>query len=418
MRVPRHDIADRPFIVIWEATQACPLACRHCRAEARPERDAGELSTAEAFDLMEQVAEFGGPPPMFVITGGDPFQRPDLFDLVRHGARIGLPVAVSPSGTPTLTEDGLTGLRDAGARAISLSLDGSTARIHDDFRATPGVYGWTLDAWRAARGLGLKVQINTTVTGHNLTDLPEIVRIVHEMGALTWSAFLLVPTGRGRLLPGLDAHQVEDVLNFVYDAGAHIPARTTEAHHFRRIVVQREILRRHGEDHVAALGLGPLYADLRHRLTELDLPMRRVRRAPMDVSSARGFVFVSHRGTVHPSGFLPTPAGSVRDERLPGIYRTSPLFTGLRDPANLTGKCGACEFRTICGGSRSRALAVSGDPYAAEPWCSYTPGSFPYQADISAASWVDDVREGFSDATAGQGTCSRSRTSGSGAAGR
>lgn len=384
IRVPRHDPADRPFIVIWEATQACPLACRHCRAEARPGRDPGELSTSEAFGLIEQVAAFGSPPPLFVITGGDPFQRPDLFALVRHGARAGLPVAVSPSGTPTLTSENLTRLTEAGARAISLSLDGSNARIHDDFRATRGVYGWTLDAWRDARELGLKVQINTTVAGHNLTDLPEIVRVVHEMGALTWSAFLLVPTGRGKLLPGLDPHQVEDVLNFVYDAGAHIPARTTEAHHFRRIAVQREILRRHDADHVAALGLGPLYKELRHRLDELELPVRRARRPPMDVNSARGFVFVSHRGTVHPSGFLPTPAGSVRHERLTGIYRNSPLFVGLRDPGRLTGRCGACEFRTICGGSRSRALATSGDPYAEEPWCSYTPGSFPYQDELGA----------------------------------
>ncbi|MCP9972387.1 radical SAM protein [Actinomadura madurae] len=272
IRSPRHDPADRPLIVIWEATQACPLACRHCRAEARPNRDPGELTTVEACGLMAQVAEFGSPPPLFVITGGDPFQRPDLFELVRHGTRLGLPVAVSPSGTPTLTKDGLTGLREAGARAVSLSLDGSDARVHDAFRATPGVYRWTLDAWQAARDLGLKVQINTTVTGHNLTDLPEIVRIVRQMGALTWSAFLLVPTGRGRLLSGLDPHQVEDVLNFVYDAGAFVPARTTEAHHFRRIAIQRAILSRQEADHVAVLGLGPLYQTLRHRLTELDLP--------------------------------------------------------------------------------------------------------------------------------------------------
>ncbi|URN03239.1 TIGR04053 family radical SAM/SPASM domain-containing protein [Actinomadura madurae] len=384
IRSPRHDPADRPLIVIWEATQACPLACRHCRAEARPNRDPGELTTVEACGLMAQVAEFGSPPPLFVITGGDPFQRPDLFELVRHGTRLGLPVAVSPSGTPTLTKDGLTGLREAGARAVSLSLDGSDARVHDAFRATPGVYRWTLDAWQAARDLGLKVQINTTVTGHNLTDLPEIVRIVRQMGALTWSAFLLVPTGRGRLLPGLDPHQVEDVLNFVYDAGAFVPARTTEAHHFRRIAIQRAILSRQEADHVAVLGLGPLYQTLRHRLTELDLPPRRARRPPMDVGSARGFAFVSHRGTVHPSGFLPTPAGNVRHDRLTDIYRTSPLFTGLRDPGNLTGRCGACEFRTICGGSRSRAQATSGDPYAEEPWCAYEPGSFPYEDELAS----------------------------------
>jgi radical SAM protein len=384
LRAPRHDPADRPFIVIWEATRACPLACRHCRAEARPDRDPQELTTAEAIALMAQVAAFGTPPPLFVITGGDPFQRPDLFDLVRHGAGFGLPVAVSPSGTPTLTAENLARLHEAGARAVSLSLDGSTAAVHDAFRATPGVYDWTMDAWRAARDLGLKVQINTTVTGHNLDDLPDIAAVVHERGAVSWSAFLLVPTGRGRLLPGLDPRQVEDVLNFVYDAGEFVPARTTEAHHFRRVAVQRDILRRHGDDHVAVLGLGPLYAGLRARLAGLDLTARRARRPPMDVNAARGFVFVSHHGTVHPSGFLPLAAGDVRRTPLPEIYRTSPLFTGLRDPDRLSGRCGACEFRTVCGGSRSRALALAGDPFAAEPWCAYRPGSFPYQDELAS----------------------------------
>ncbi|TDC69706.1 TIGR04053 family radical SAM/SPASM domain-containing protein [Actinomadura sp. GC306] len=388
IRSPRHEVAARPFIVIWEITRACPLACRHCRAEARPERDPGELSTAEACELMSQVASFGSPPPLFVMTGGDPFQRPDLFELVRHGTRIGLPVAVSPSGTPTLTAENLAALKEAGARAISLSLDGSNAAVHDDFRATEGVFRWTLDAWRAARDLGLKVQINTTVTGHNLTDLPQIVRLVHELGALSWSAFLLVPTGRGRLLPGLDAAQVEDLLNFVYDAGDFVPSRTTEAHHFRRVIIQRDILRDRGDDPVAVLGLGPLYESLHRELMDLGLPRRRVRRAPMDINSARGFVFVSHRGSVHPSGFLPVGAGDVRDTPLPEIYRNSPLFTGLRDPDLLKGRCGACEFRVVCGGSRSRALAVSGDSYGEEPWCSYEPGSFPYQDALAAAGMV------------------------------
>ncbi|HEX9032153.1 MAG TPA: TIGR04053 family radical SAM/SPASM domain-containing protein [Streptosporangiaceae bacterium] len=384
VRTYRHDVADRPFIVIWEATQACPLACRHCRAEARPGRHPGELSTVQAHDLMAQVAAFGDPPPIFVITGGDPFQRPDLFDLVRHGTALGLPVAVSPSGTPTLTHASLAKLREAGARAISLSLDGSTAGSHDRFRATPGVYGWTLDAWRAARDLGLKVQINTTVTGHNLTDLPDIVGIVAGLGAVSWSAFLLVPTGRGRLLPGLSAEQVEDVLNFVYDAGEFVPARTTEAHHFRRVAIQRDILARRDADHVGALGLGPLYRTLRDRLAGLGLPSRRSRRAPMDVNAARGFVFVSHLGVVHPSGFLPIAAGDVRTQRLEDIYRASPLFAGLRDPGRLAGRCGACEFRAVCGGSRSRAFAVTGDPYAEDPWCAYQPGSFPYRQDLAA----------------------------------
>lgn len=383
VRTYRHDVAARPLIVIWEMTQACPLACRHCRAEAEPSRHPGELTTDEARALMAQVVELGSPPPIFVLTGGDPFQRPDLLELVRHGTRLGLPVAVSPSGTPTLTGARLRQLRDAGARAISLSVDGSTEEIHDQFRGVSGVFRWTLDAWRAAAELGLKVQINTSVTGHNLTDLADIVALVHRFGAMSWSAFMLVPTGRGALLPPLSAQEAEDVLNFVYDAGQFIPARTTEAHHFRRIAIQREILRRRGADHVAVLGLGELYLRLRGQLSELDLPPRLSRRAPMNVNAGQGFVFVSHLGTVHPSGFLPLGAGSVRTARLAAIYRTSPLFTGLRDHHSRTGRCGSCEFAAVCGGSRSRAFATSGDPYAEDPWCGYQPGSFPYQDDLA-----------------------------------
>lgn len=387
----RHDASQRPFIVIWEMTQACPLACVHCRAEAVPDRHPGELSTDEARGLMEQVAEFGSPPPVFVLTGGDPFQRPDLLDLVRHGTRLGLPVAVSPSGTPTLTADRLSELHDAGARAISLSLDGSTAGVHDLFRGVPGVFDWTLDAWQAARELGLRVQVNTTVTGHNLDDLADIAALVSRLGAMSWSAFLLVPTGRGALLPQLTARQAEDVLNFVYDAGDFVPSRTTEAHHFRRVVMQREILARHGADHVDVLGLGELYLRLRQRLGDLDLPRRKARRPPANVNAGQGLVFISHLGTVHPSGFLPKSAGSVRTGRLTDIYRTSPLFTGLRDHAKLDGRCGRCEFASVCGGSRSRAFALTGDPYAEDPWCSYEPGTFPYQDDLAAMGLLSPV---------------------------
>ncbi|WP_367319976.1 TIGR04053 family radical SAM/SPASM domain-containing protein [Streptomyces sp. HUAS ZL42] len=386
IRRQRHDAAERPFIVIWESTRACPLACLHCRAEAVPDRDPRELDTAAAKDLLHQVAAFGQPAPLFVITGGDPFQRPDLTELVAHGKEAGVRVAVSPSGTPTLTAERLRELHAAGAVGLSLSLDGSTAEIHDDFRGVPGVFRWTLDAWDTARALGMKVQINTTVARHNLHDLPDIVRLVAEHGAMLWSAFFLVPTGRGRGLGALTAGEVEDVLNFVHDVGLTVPAKTTEAHHFRRVALQRQILAATGDDHVAVLGLGPLYRELRERATELglDAGARRVRRPPLDVNAGRGFVFVSHTGTVHPSGFLPLGAGSVRETPLTEIYRTSELFTGLRDADRLGGRCGACEFRRVCGGSRSRAYGLTGDPYAEEPWCGYVPGSFPRRRELAA----------------------------------
>lgn len=385
VRVPRRDTAERPFIVIWEATQACPLACRHCRASARPQRDPEELSTQEAVDLMAQVAGFGSPAPLFIITGGDPFQRPDLNMLVREGTQLGLAVAVSPSGTPTLTRAALAGLHQAGARAISLSLDAAGPAAHDGFRGVDGVYAHTVRAWQDAIELGLKVQINTTATATTVRDLPEIAAQVRKRGALLWSVFFLVQTGRGEALAGLDAAETEDVLNFLYDLGEYLAVKTTEAHHFRRVCLQRPILARHGVDPAEALGLGPLYRQLRGRLDELGLTSgpRRPRRAPLQVSGGNGFVFVSHRGQVHPSGFLPVVAGDVRRQRLADIYRASPLFTGLRDPEQLRGRCGACEFRMVCGGSRARAYAVTGDVFAEEPACGYRPGSFGFLDDLA-----------------------------------
>jgi radical SAM protein len=379
VRRPHHDVEDRPFLVIWESTQACPLACRHCRAFAQPLRDSNELTSAEATTLMEQVASFGHPAPLFIITGGDPFSRPDLMELVRAGVTAGLRVAVSPSGTPTLTRENLAALRDAGAGAISLSLDASTAQMHDEFRGVDGVFDRTIQGWKYAREVGLRVQINTTITRSNLADLPSIVRIVNELGAMTWSAFMLVPVGRGLDLGQLTAEEVEDVMNFVYDAGTLIPAKTTEGHHFRRVMLQRRTLEDLGVDHVSAMGLGPLYQSLRSELELITAgqPVR-VRRPPLDINAGRGFVFISHIGEVFPSGFMPISAGNVRDKSLTEIYRTDELLTGLRNPDLLGGKCGECEYRSLCGGSRSRAYGLTGDVYAEEPWCSYQPGSFQY----------------------------------------
>ena len=387
IRRTRLDLADRPFIVIWEVTRACQLACRHCRAEAAPGRDPDELSLSEARRLMDQVRSFGSPPPLFILTGGDPFQRPDLFELVRYGASIGLPMSVSPSGTPTLTESNLRELRSAGAIAISLSLDGATAETHDGFRGVQGVFDWTVNAWETARRLGFKVQINTTVTPDTLDELPATLTRVREMGAMTWSVFFLVPMGRGSALGALTPDQMEDVLHFLYDADKIVSVKTTEGAQFRRVVMQRRILEHRGVPAGEYLPLGGTYRRLRAEAgrllpdVDMDAPAK-IRRPPLDVNAGRGFVFVSHIGAVHPSGFLPITAGNVRFESLSDIYRNSPLFVALRDPDRLAGRCGACEFRTVCGGSRSRAFGLTGDPLAEEPWCSYEPGSFPFQDEV------------------------------------
>ncbi|HQR79617.1 MAG TPA: TIGR04053 family radical SAM/SPASM domain-containing protein [Actinomycetota bacterium] len=386
LRRSRIDLDQRPFIVIWEATRACALACQHCRATAVPTRDPRELSTAQACALMDDIAGFGTPPPFFVITGGDPFERPDLFELVTYGSSIGLPVAVSPSGTEALNRDNLVRLYEAGAHAISLSIDGASAATHDAFRGVAGSYDLTIRGWQQARDVGLRVQVNTTVTPGNLRELPDILARIHEMGVMTWSVFFLVPTGRGQLLPQLSAEQAEDVLNFCYDADKVVSLKTTEAPSFRRVCVQRIVCERNGLDPVAELGLGADYQFLRERLSALNITARGdgLRRPPLKVSAARGFVFISHTGDVYPSGFLPNPAGNVHRQPLADIYRCSDLFVTLRDPDAPPGRCGRCEFRQVCGGSRPRAFGATGDLLADDPLCAYVPGSFGHSEQVAA----------------------------------
>ncbi|MCR6689417.1 TIGR04053 family radical SAM/SPASM domain-containing protein [Cellulomonas sp.] len=385
VRTVRHDPADRPLLVIWEATRACALSCVHCRAEAQPRRDPRELDTDEATELMRQVASFGRPSPIFVITGGDCFERPDLDELVRRGRDLGLAVAVSPSGTAKLDRAALVRLQEAGVTAMSLSLDGATAQVHDGFRRVPGTFERTVEAWAVARELGMKVQVNSTMSARTVHELPDLAALVRAQGAMTWSAFMLVPMGRGVDLGVLSAQQAEDVMNYLYDLGPYVPVKTTEGHHFRRVSLQRTVLAERGVDHVAALGLGDLYRELTERTAAFGWgePVR-TRRPPVNVNAGYGFVFVSHVGTVHPSGFLPVSAGDVRVTPLPEIYRTSELFTGLRDATRLQGRCGRCEFARVCGGSRSRGYAASGDPHGEDPLCGYEPGSFPYPQDVEA----------------------------------
>lgn len=387
LRRTRFDLDTRPFIVIWEATRACALACKHCRATAVPQRNPRELSTAQAFALMDQVLEFGSPPPFFVITGGDPFMRPDLFELVAHGASIGLPMAVSPSGTPALNRDNLVRLRDAGAHAISLSVDGASARTHDAFRGVTGSYDLTLQGWREARELGLRVQVNTTATPENMHELPAILHTITQMGVLTWSVFFLVPTGRGSALRQFTPAQAEDVLNFCYEADKVVSLKTTEAPAFRRVCIQRTICEEQGLDPVTHLRLGPDYQALTSQLSDLGLQPdgERLRRPPLPINAARGFAFISHTGEVFPSGFLPRAAGDVHTDPLAGIYCDSELFTTLRDADRPHGRCGRCEFRTVCGGSRPRAYGAAADLLADDPLCGYEPGTFGFPERVAAA---------------------------------
>ncbi|HEX9114534.1 MAG TPA: TIGR04053 family radical SAM/SPASM domain-containing protein [Anaerolineae bacterium] len=388
MRRPAYDVNDRPFLVIWETTQACDLACRHCRAHAHPEHDTDALTFEQGRRLIDQVEALGMPRPMFILTGGDPFKRADIFDLVKYASDRGLPVAVSPSATPLLNPENLQRLKDNGTKAISLSLDASTAEMHDNFRRVPGSYDYTINGWKAARAIGLKLQINTTVTRYNLWDLPRLFALVRELGAMTWSVFFLVPTGRGLPEDEISPADYEAVLNFLYDASKYISLKTTEGHHYKRVVLQRTALEARGLAPKSYMALNDTYDRLMAGLAEVTAGTEppahpdRMRRAPMHINSGEGFVFISLRGEVFPSGYLPVSVGNILEKPLGDIYRESPLFQALRDPSQLKGRCGQCEFNGICGGSRSRAYAVTGDVLAEEPFCSYQPGSFPFMADV------------------------------------
>ncbi len=369
-----HDAGDRPLITIWEVTRACALVCRHCRADAQHGRDPRELTTDQGKALLDDIAGFGTPYPIVVLTGGDPFERPDLAELVAHGHSLGLHMALSPSVTPRLTPQVLAELRAAGAGAMSLSIDGATAATHDDFRGVNGVFDDTLIAAGWVRDAGYRLQVNTTVTATNVHELPDLLRLVLDLGVSLWSVFFLVPTGRGQSLHSLSPDQVEDVLHWLHDASDLVAIKTTEAPHYRRVAIQRARATAAGTTWEADLG------ELHRSLTAATGPIRadqqaapRRPRPPIEVNSGRGFAFIDHYGEVYPSGFLPQQCGNVTDQGFREIYRTSPVLRSLRDPEKFGGKCGVCEFRDVCGGSRSHAYAVTGDLLAADPTCAYVP---------------------------------------------
>lgn len=371
IRTLRHDPNERPFIVIWEVTRACQLVCAHCRADAIDRRHPAELTTAEGRALLDDLASFGPPHPLVVLTGGDPFERDDLVELVAHGTARGLHVSLSPSVTPRLTEPTLAAMRAAGAKAVSLSLDGANAATHDGFRGIDGVFDDTLRAAQTVHDVGLRLQVNSTVTQGNVAGFPDLLRQVIALRAGLWSVFFLVPTGRGATLDALDAHETEDVLHWLHDVSRLVAIKTTEAPHFRRVVLQRA-----GRP-APPDAVGSLYRQLHAGIADLvdgtTVPARRTARPPLDVNAGKGFVFIDHVGAVYPSGFLPVPVGSVRHRPVSEVYRQAPILRWLRDPDRLGGRCGRCAFRDVCGGSRSRAYALTGDPFAEDVTCGYRP---------------------------------------------
>lgn len=363
----RDRFAASPLVVIWEVTRACDLACVHCRASAQASRSSDELTTAEGRRLIAGLRGFGHP--VLVLTGGDPLKRPDLDALVAAGADAGLNVALSPAGTPLLTHAALLRLRRAGLRGVSISFDGSCAGVHDPFRRVPGSFEWSLEGAAAAAALGLRLQINTTVTRHNLADLPAIAGLVAMLEAKRWTLFLLVPTGRARTDQQITPDECERVFEWLSDlAGtARFRIKTTEGPHYRRVALQR-------------LGAAGVTTSPRGAADPVGSGGGRFVPGMNDGS---GFLFISARGEIQPSGFLPLTAGNVRIDSPVDVYRHHPIFTALRDPDRLGGRCGRCEFRRVCGGSRARAHAATGDFLAEDPLCVYRPAGDSAGGEVS-----------------------------------
>ncbi len=342
-----YDFDDRPFLVFWEITRACALACSHCRAEAQPHRHPEELDSTQARHLIGQLADWK--PPMLILTGGDPLMRRDAIDLVRAASDSGLHVGLSPSATQRLLQADFGELKSAGVQRMSLSLDGATRETHDSFRGVGGTYDRTIEAVRRAHEVGLELQINTTLTRGNMDEYEAFKNLMFELKPAMWSVFLLVPTGRAGLKDMPDAEDIERVFEDMAGLVGKAPfaVKTTEGHHFRRVVMNK-------------MGGGASRP-------------RPGMKSPLGIRDGRGVMFISHIGEVSPSGFLPMVCGNVKTTHPSEIYRHDPLFVKLRDNDALGGKCGICEYRSVCGGSRSRAYGIYGDPLAADPACVYQP---------------------------------------------
>lgn len=355
-----------PFIVIWEVTRACELACLHCRAEAEPKPDPRQLTTEEGFRLLDQIKEFGDP--VVVFTGGDPLMRQDLYDLISYGVNKGLKISMTPSATPHVTKEAMRRAKEAGLSRWAFSLDGSNAGIHDAFRGVAGSFDRTIQSIEYLHELGLPIQINTTVSRYNLHDLERLAELIKELKAVLWSVFFLVPTGRGKMEDMIPPEEHERVFNWLYDLSKTAPfdIKTTAAQHYRRVVMQR---RKEEGESLPRMNLIGVQRNNGQTEDGIGRPM-------FGVNDGNGFVFVSHLGDVYPSGFLPVCTGNVRERPLVEIYRESPIFKALRNPDNYKGKCGVCPFRNVCGGSRARAYAVTGDYLESEPCCTYIPPNY------------------------------------------
>jgi AdoMet-dependent heme synthase len=359
------DFNENPYIVIWEVTRACQLKCVHCRADAQNKPDPLELTPEEGIKLIDQIYEMNNP--MLVFTGGDCMMREDLFDLAEYAIKKGMRVSMTPSATDNVTKEKMERAKEVGLSRWAFSLDGPTPEIHDHFRGTPGSFDLTIEKVRYLNELNMPLQLNTVISRYNYDYLEQMAELMKELKVVMWYIFLLVPTGRGQLDACLTPAEHEKVFRWLYVLSKTAPydIKTTAAQHYRRVVFQQK-----ARENMVEKG------EIRYEDTltkDMASVIDGLKRAPKGVNDGNGFVFISHTGDVMPSGLLPLVGGNVREKSLAEIYRNSPVFKDLRSPDKYKGKCGVCEFRYVCGGSRSRTYAVTGDYMESEPFCVYIP---------------------------------------------
>ncbi len=352
-RTAALDYSRNPMLVYWEMTQACGLACRHCRAEAVSTPHPDQLTHEERKGLLRQIAAFDKPLPHLILTGGDPLERTDVFDLIDEAKSLGITVSITPSATDKLTFDSMAKLKVHGIESFGLSLDGSNAERHEAVRGVAGCFDATIRAIHDAAKLGVQIQINTLVSAETIDDLPAVYELLKSLTVMRWSLFFLIEVGRGRVLQPISAERGEELMKWVFDLSQTAPfaIKTTEAPSYRRIALNR--MREQG-------------------MTAKEIEQTSVYRG-FGIRDGHGIVFVSNLGDIYPAGFLPLAAGNIRNESLRDIYRNSPIFEALHNPGKFRGRCGRCECHAVCGGSRARAFAATGDPLASDPFCTYQP---------------------------------------------
>lgn len=354
---------DRARIVMWELTRACKLSCLHCPVGAQQRRSPLELSTYEAYKTLDQIVAMQ--PEEILISGGDPLEREDIYQLLDYARRRGLQPGMMISATPSLTGAAMGKLKRNGLSRLIVSIDSTVPERHDGARGISGQFAATLLALRWARTAGLAIEVNTLVTRRNVGDLETIAQLAGDVGVQRWNIYFVVPIGDSRRIDALSAEEVEQLFEKLLDLGNRVsfPIRTFEAPHYRRFLMQKAMAARQESIERFLDGSGG----------ETALHETAHARATTDRSE---IVFISHTGEVSISPFLPLTAGNVRYQPLGNLYRYGEMFVALRDEANLKGKCGRCEFRRLCGGSRARAFATTGDLFATDPLCSYEPGAY------------------------------------------